>query len=76
MDLNLSECTSLPFTALQPLATLIGLEVLNIRGHDTSDLAPLSSCLRLRRLYIQTRCGVLPLDLSPLSGLAKLQVIH
>jgi hypothetical protein len=74
LDLDLSFCTSLPPSALFPLSRCTTLKQLDIRWCPAFDLAPLTSCRDLHRLYI---CSYdkSELDLTPLLGLMPRLVV-
>ena len=54
---------------LQPLATLINLEMLSLEGNYISDIRPLAELKKLRRLHLSNNQIE---DLSPLAGLTEL----
>jgi Leucine-rich repeat (LRR) protein len=72
MDLDISECESLPPTALVPLCVSTSLRLLNVMGCPPLDLAPLALCRDLRRLYTSIHSG---LDFKPLKGLMPRLVV-
>ncbi len=63
------------FTGLTPIATLQGLQTLNLAGcYSVTNLSPLSGLAGLQSLYLGS-CGKV-MDLSPLSGLSGLQSLN
>ena len=54
---------------LRPLASLINLEVLSLKGHGISDISPLAGLKKLQRLHLSNNQIE---DISPLQGLMNL----
>ena len=58
---------------LEPLADLLGLELLDVDGNRISDLRPLANLIELERLRLNDNTIS---DLAPLAGLVKLEWLH